>query len=151
MGTKRSVLTDARGVPLSVVLSGANVHDVTLVAPTLDAVVIERPAGNALPQHLCADAAYVGPNADRQIRDRGYQPHVRPRTKEHDAKKRSDGAKKTRRWVVEVAHAWHNRFRKLLVRYEKKARNYHALVMLANAIIAFRMIHQPDQANLIYG
>jgi transposase len=121
------------------------------VEPTLEAIVTERPAGNALPQHLCADAAYVGPNANRQIRNHDYQPHVRPRNKEQDEKKPSDGVKKARRWVVEVAHSWHNRFRKLLVRYEKKARNYHALVMLANAIIAFRMIHQPDQPNLIYG
>jgi putative transposase len=151
VGTKPSVLTDSRGVPVSVVLSGANTHDVKLVVPTLEASVVDRPDPHEVPQNLCADAAYVGPKAERKMRDHGYTPQVRPRNKEKDEKKQSGGAKKARRWVVEVAHSWHNRFRKLLVRYEKKARNYHALVMLANAIIAFRMIHQPDQPNIIYG
>ena len=74
-----------------------------------------------------------------------------PRNQEREEKKDSHGTRKARRLVVEVAHSWHNRFRTLLVRYEKKARDYHALEMLANAIIAFRMIHQPDQPKLIYG
>lgn len=150
MGTKRSVLTDARGVPVSIVLSGANTHDVTLLEATLDAVVIQRPDAKDVEQHLCADAAYVGAEAERQIQQHDYTPHVRSRGKEREDKMQAP-EKKARRWVVEVAHSWLNRFRKLLVRYEKKARNYRALVMLANAIIAFRMIHQPDQPNLIYG
>ena len=50
-----------------------------------------------------------------------------------------------------MTHSWLNRFRKLLVRYEKKDRNYRALLMLASAIIALRMIHRPEQPNLIYG
>ena len=150
MGTKRSMLTDARGVPVSIVLSGANAHDVTLLAATLDAVVVERPDAQDVEQHLCADAAYGGAEAARQIGRRGYLPQVRSRGKEREEHRQAPG-KKARRWVVEVAHSWLNRFRKLLVRYEKKARNYRALVMLANAIIAFRMIRQPDQPNLIYG
>lgn len=54
-----------------------------------------------------------------------------------------------RRWVVEVCHSWFNRFRKLLVRFEKTDRSYMALVMLASAIIAFRNL--PAQQNIIYG
>ncbi len=150
MGTKRSVLTEARGVPVSIVLSGANTHDVKLLEQTLDAVEVERPAAQDVPQHLCADAGYVGANAERQIREHHYTPHVRSRGQESEEKSRHPGAK-ARRWVVEVSHSWLNRFRKLLVRYEKKARNYHALAMLAAAIIAFRMIHRPGQPNVIYG
>jgi hypothetical protein len=48
--------------------------------------------------------------------------------------------KKARRWVVEVAHSWFNRFRKLLVRYEKLDRSFLALNHLAASIIAFRKI-----------
>lgn len=150
MGTKRSVLTDARGVPVSIVLSGANTHDVKLLEATLDAVVIERPDTEDVEQHLCADAAYVGAEAERQIEQHGYIPHVRSRGKEREEKIQTP-EKKARRWVVEVAHSWLNRFRKLLVRYEKKDRNYRALLMLASAIIALRMIHRPEQPNLIYG
>ena len=54
-----------------------------------------------------------------------------------------------RRWVVEVAHSWFTRFRKLLVRYEKLHRSYLALTMLAAAIISFR--HVPVKINIIYG
>lgn len=45
---------------------------------------------------------------------------------------------RARRWVVEVTHSFFNRFRKLLVRYEKKADNYLALVLFACAVIVWR-------------
>lgn len=48
--------------------------------------------------------------------------------------------KKARRWVVEVAHSWFNRFRKLLVRYEKLDRSFLALNHLAAAIMSFGKI-----------
>ena len=75
---------------------------------------------------------------------------MRSRGKEREEKIQTP-EKKARRWAVEVAHSWLNRFRKLLVRYEKKDRNYRALLMLASAIIALRMIRRPEQPNLIYG
>ena len=56
---------------------------------------------------------------------------------------------KARRWVVEVCHSWFNRFRKLLVRYEKLERSFIALNHLAAATIAFR--HVPAKVNIIYG
>jgi hypothetical protein len=53
--------------------------------------------------------------------------------------------------VVEVSHSWLNRFRKLLVRFEKTHRSYLALLMLGCAIIAFRKAGIPGKANIIYG
>ena len=47
---------------------------------------------------------------------------------------------RARRWVVERTHSWLNRFRKLLVRYEKTAVGYEALLELACALIAFRKV-----------
>ena len=58
-------------------------------------------------------------------------------------------AKRARRWIVEVAHSWFNRFRKLLVPYEKLERSFVALNHLAAAIIAFRKV--PLAVNIIYG
>lgn len=132
------LLVDARGVPLSIIVTAANHHDVTQLAATLDAIVVPRP--RVVPrarQHLCADAGFVGATADQNMRDRDYTPHVRPRGEERA--QRAQG-KRPRRWVVEVAHAWFTRFRKLLVRYEKKHRSYLALNMLAAAIISFRRV-----------
>ena len=61
MGTKRSVLTDENGLPLAVVLSGANTHDVKLLEDTLDHIVVLRPeADEEHPQNLCLDAGYTG-------------------------------------------------------------------------------------------
>ncbi|EJF38668.1 transposase DDE domain protein, partial [Clostridium sp. MSTE9] len=47
---------------------------------------------------------------------------------------------KARRWVVEVTHSFFNRFRKLLVRFEKKAANYLGLLHFACAIIVWRKL-----------
>ena len=74
--------------------------------------------------------------------------HVVDRRKEIDIKRR-DPTWKARRWVVEVCHSWFNRFRKLLVRYEKLERSFLALNHLAAAIIAFRKV--PLSVNIIYG
>jgi transposase len=141
------LLVDARGVPLSIIVTGANRHDVSQLASTLDAVVTPRPAvaGRAR-QHLCADAGFVGAAAKQDILERDYTPHVRPRGEERKHKAKG---KRARRWVVEVAHSWFTRFRKLLVRYEKTHRSYMALTMLAAAIISFRCV--PAKINIIYG
>ena len=63
----------------------------------------------------------------------------RPRGEEKEEKIKNLNFK-ARRWVVEVTHSFFNRFRKLLVRYEKKARNYLALIHFACAIIVWRKI-----------
>ena len=137
---------DARGVPLSIIVTAANHHDVTQLEPVLDAIVYRRPRSSArAKQHLCADAGFRGAPADKAIRSRRYIPHVRSRREEHRQKKRHPA----RRWVVEVAHSWFNRFRKLLVRYEKTHRSYLALNMLAAAIISFS--HVRTRSNIIYG
>ena len=140
------LLVDGRGIPLSIIVTAANRHDVTQLEPVLDALVLRRPRlGARAKQHLCADAAFRGAPADAAIRRRHYIPHVRSRLEEHRSKKRHPA----RRWVVEVAHSWFNRFRKLLVRYEKTHRSYLALNMLAAAIISFRRV--PARKNIIYG
>ena len=90
----------------------------------------------------------MGGRAKKIIDEHAYIPHVVSRHKEADAKRR-DPAKRARRWVVEVCHSWFNRFRKLLVRYEKLERSFVALNHLAAAIIAFRKV--PLKDNIING
>ena len=96
--------------------------------------------------HCCTSNSFSGAPARGQIEERDYQAHVRPRGVE---KVRRKNGHKPRRWIVEVAHSWFNRFRKLLVRYEKTHRSYLALNMLAAAIICFRKV--PGEINIIYG
>ena len=105
---------DEHGIPLSHIVTGANRHDVSQLAATLDAVVVPRkPVGPRAPQHVCADAGFVGDPALHEICMQEYTPQVRPRG---EGRTERDLRKRARRWVVEVAHSWFNRFRKLLVR-----------------------------------
>lgn len=131
-GSKRHLLVDGLGVPLSLIVTGANRHDVSQLAAVLDAVVLVQP-GQDKP-YLYADKGYDGQPAQDEIVSHGYAPRV-------SGKKRRCGHPwKNRRWVVEVTHSWFNRFRKLLVRYEKFADSYEALLHLAAAIRCWRKI-----------
>jgi transposase len=137
-GRKRSLLVDARGVPLSIVASGANTHDVKLLDQTLDGIVVERPKPTEEnPQHLCADAGYVGKDAHDAVTSRGYRPHIRPRKQEAEEKKHLPGYQ-ARRWVVERSHSWFNGYRKILVSFEKTEASYMALLQLAAALTSWR-------------
>lgn len=140
---------DGRGVPLSLVVTAANRHDVTQLEAVLDGIIIEREdPPQRRNKHLCADAAYTGEKALEIIEKNGCIPHVKGRGKEAKELKK-DPQKKARRWVVEAAHSWFNRFRKLLVRYEKLHRSFVALNHLAAAVMAFRKIKL--KINIIYG
>lgn len=98
------------GIPLSLIVIGANRHDVSQLAVTLDAVVVARPpVCPRTPQHLCADAGFVGEPALHEMYMQDYTPHARPRGEERSERERGQRA---RRWVVEVTHSWFNRFRK---------------------------------------
>ena len=141
------LLVDERGVPLSIIVTGANRHDVTPLATTLDSIVVERPEVTPYhPQNLGADAGFTGKPAYEQIVARDYRAHVRSRGEE---KVRKKNGYRPRRWIVEVAHSWFNRLRKVLVRNKKTDRSYLTLNMLAAAIICFRKV--PGKINIIYG
>jgi putative transposase len=133
---------DGRGVPLSLVVTGANRHDVTQLELVLDEIILKRPED--VEQHLCADKAYDGEPASKVILSKRYIPHVKARGEEIQEKATNPNWK-ARRWVVEVSHSWFNRFRKILVRYEKRADTYMALLHMAAAIIAYRKV------GIIYG
>ena len=148
-GSKRHLLVDGRGVPLPIVVTGANVNDGKRLDEVLSTIMVKRElTPHRRNKHLCADAGYRSAENLRIIEDHGYIAHVVDRRKEIDLKRR-DPSKKSRRWVVEVCHSWFNRFRKLLVRYEKLERSFVALNHLAAAIIAFRKV--PLSVNIIYG
>lgn len=135
---KRSLLVEATGGPLAIVVAGANVHDTKLLAQTLDAIVVERPQPTEdAPQHLCLDKGYDNPTGRQAADKHAYIPHIRRIGEE----KLDDQGEKTypaRRWVVERTLAWLSKCRAILVRYDKKAQNYLALLKLACALIWYR-------------
>jgi putative transposase len=138
-GTKRSLLVEAKGVPLAIEVGPANRHDVKMLAATLDGVVVERPEpSEEEKQNLCLDKGYAGEPSQQVAEARGYEVHVPDKANAKQKRKRQGGRRKARRWVVEVAHSWLNRFRRLLVRWEKKKANYLSMLYFACAIICWR-------------
>ncbi len=137
---KRSLLTEACGIPVGLEIEGANRHDMKLVAATLASVVqgIENKRlchmASGCEQGLCLDAGYDYAEVRQVAQAFGYTTHIRPRGEEAAAKA---AGKKARRWVVERTHSWLNRYRRLLVRWEKKSQNYLAMLHFACALITW--------------
>ena len=107
-GVKRSLLTEARGLPVGLVLDGANRHDVKQVESTLASL---PPAAEAARQAhragggeegLCLDAGYDSKQVRETLVTPGYTAHIRSRGEEIQAKK---AGQKARRWVVERTHS----------------------------------------------
>ncbi len=109
-----------------------------LTEPTLEAMVVERPEPSAEElQHICLDKGYDYLEVRELVAGWGYTAHIRARGEEAEAKQRIPGYR-ARRWVVERTHSWLNRFRRLLIRWEKKVENYLAMLHFACAWISFR-------------
>jgi len=126
-------------------VSRAHGQDVKLLAAPLDAGGRARPAPRSeRPQHRCADAGYQGAPARREAEIRNYQPHIKQRREEAEAKRTQPGYQ-ARRWGVERTHSGLNRYRKRLVSFEKTEESYGALLTRAAAMICWR------QTTVIYG
>lgn len=135
------MLADKKGVPLSIVITAANTHDMKATAETLDCIVTKRPIPKKKNQqyNLCLDKGYNYPEIERELVNRRYVPHIRHRGEPKKAIKKIR-YHPTRRWVIERTNSWHNRFRKVLIRYEKRAENYLGLVHLSCCITVYRRI-----------
>jgi transposase len=140
-GAKRSLLTEAAGIPIGIAHEGAQRHDKKLPEPTLASVPIGRPIPDQdHPQGLCLDRGFgVDDVRELAIRQR-FEPHIRTRGEELALKERQPEWR-PRRWVVEACHSWLNRNRALLIRWSKKEDNHLALLQLASGLIAFKKAH----------
>ena len=138
LGTKRSLLTDGGGVPLGLAVEGANRNDFKMTRETLESIPVERPEPTGdQPQGMCLDKGYDYDEVRDLLAEFGFTAHIRARGEEAKALKQEAGFK-ARRWVVERTHSWMNRFRRVLIRWDKKVRNYVAFLHLACAYITFR-------------
>ena len=137
-GVKRSLLTEAQGVPVGLAVDGANRHDMKLVRATVDSLPVPRPVPSPeTPQGMCLDKGYDFGEVRRTLDEFGFTAHIRSRGEEAQAIKKEAGFK-ARRWVVERTHSWLNRFRRILVRWDKSPANYIAFLHFACALIALR-------------
>ena len=125
-------------MPIGLAIDGANRHDRKLVRATRASIVVARPAPSAeRPQGMCLDKGYDYTEVRDLLAEFGFTAHIRSRGEEARELAQEAG-KRARRWVVERSHRWLNRFRPLLVRWEKKSAHYLAFLHFACALIAFR-------------
>lgn len=125
-------------MPIGVAVAGANRNDMKLVRATIESMVIERPEPTAeAPQGMCMDKGYDYDEVRATVAEFGFTAHIRARGEEA-RELAAEAGKRARRWVVERTHSWMNRFRRILIRWEKKPENYIGLVHFACALIAFR-------------
>ena len=166
LGTKRHILIDNKGIPLCVVISSAITYDVKLVIDMMDNMVIKRRIPSARKKdrrtrknnNICLDKADNSKPKEQEIVKRGYVlhlPYERKRGVEDmkEIEKISNRKRHpARRWVVwERTNSWHNRFRKLFTRYEKKVvENYLELVHFSCCMIIYRKIILGKALNIYY-
>jgi putative transposase len=132
------VLVEATGVPVGIAVDGANRNDMKMVRETLASMPVERPQPTPdEPQGLCMDKGYDYDDVRQIVEEFAFTAHIRSRGEEMKALKR-DARTKARRWVVERTHSWMNRFRGILIRWNKKPQNYIAMLHFAFAIITYR-------------
>ena len=125
-------------MPIGLAIDGANRHDMKLVRETLESIVIDRPEPSLeQPQGMCLDKGYDYQEVRDTLVEFGFTAHIRARGEEAKAI-RAEAGKRARRWVVERTHSWMNRFRRILIRWEKNPENYIAFLHFACALIAFR-------------
>ena len=131
-------MTEANGIPVGLAVAGANVNDFKLLRETVESVPIRRPKPTRqAPQNMCLDKGYDYAEVRELVAEFRFTAHIRSRGEEAKAVKKS-ARQKARRWVVERSHSWMNRFRRILVRWEKRADTYLAMVHFACAIITWR-------------
>jgi putative transposase len=131
------VLTDGKGIPIAIAIEGANRHDMKMTETTLAAQRI-IPCDTEV-RNLCLDKGYDYEEVRELVKAWGYGGHIPPRDEAqriiHDIPNY-----RARRWVVERTHSWMNRFRRLLIRWEKHKENYLGMIHLACACIVIRAI-----------
>lgn len=131
-------MVESAGIPIGVVVDGANRNDFKLARRTIAAIVPRRPRPTKRnPQGMCLDKGYDYGEVRELLREFGFTAHIRTRGEEAKALKRHVGAR-ARRWVVERTHSWLNRFRAVLIRWCKKPENFLATLRFALAVITYR-------------
>jgi transposase len=120
------------------VLTAANVHDSKVLEEAVDAISpIRKPhrgRPRKRPAKLHADKAYDFPSCRKALRKRGITPRI--------ARRGVDSSERLgrHRWVVERTLAWLGRYRRLAVRYERRADIHEAFLRLGCSLICLNYL-----------
>ena len=145
-GTKLMVLADGQGTPLGILVEAATPSEVKLLERTLDSVKVKRRRGERRrphkPERLIADRGYDSNPARALLVRREIEPII-PKRRNNKKATHQDGRKLRRykrRWIIERTNSWLQNFRRLVARYERRAKNFEALVHLACALVTLKRV-----------
>ena len=125
-------------MPIGLAVEGANGHDCKMVRETIASLPVKRPAPTpATPQGMCLDKGYDYDEVRDLLAEFGFTAHIRARGEEAKALQQDAGFR-ARRWVVERTHSWMNRFRRVLIRWDKNVCNYLGFLHWACAYITYK-------------
>jgi IS5 family transposase len=132
-------MVERQGIPLVIRHTAANVHEATTLEMMVDAIPAirnRRGRPRKRPEKLHADKAYNSRHNRQVLRKRGIQPRI--------ARKGIESSERLgrHRWVVERTLAWLNRYRRLKVRYERRADIHQAFLTLGCALICLNFTHR---------
>jgi len=138
------VLVEASGVPVGIAVDGANRNDMKLVRETLESIPVERPEPTPKqPQGMCMDKGYDYDEVRGIVDEFGFTAIslARRRDEGTEAQRPNEGAS----LVVERTHSWMNRFRGILIRWNKKPKLH------GDAAFCFRDNHLPRRGVIRIG
>ncbi len=123
---------------MGLAVAGANVNDFKLVRETIESIPVKRPRPSLRrPHNLCLDKGYDFEVVRDLAREFGFTAHIRSRGEEAKLIRRS-ARFRAHRWVAERTHSWMNRYRRILIRWEKKPENYMGMLHLALGCITYQ-------------
>lgn len=138
LGSKHHLITDAQGIPLAAILTGTNRHDVTQLLPLVEAIPPvrgRRGRPRRRPDQVQGDRAYHSEPRSEALRSLRIKPVLAQRFTEHGS------GLGIYRWVVERTLAWLHQFRRLRIRYERRADVHEAFLSLGCSLICLRRLH----------
>ena len=132
---------------MALVVTGANRHDMTQLVALLDGTVV--PPTPTEPPHLVLDRGYDYDACRDAAVARGLIPHIPPKASVATPLPPPGHPDRhpPRRWVVEMAHSWFNRFRRLLTRTEKQASHYLGFSHIAAILIISRKVRHAQKLS----
>lgn len=145
------VVSEAHGLPVAFLVSPHSTHESQLALPTLAQVRIPT-LGRGRPKkrikELALDTAFDSQELRRSLRRQGVKASVPERKRRGKRRQKGPHPKlypvSQERWKVERVNAWHDNYRALVVRYDRKAAHYRAYVVLSAILTCLKRLLAPD-------
>lgn len=140
-GTKVVAITDAAGLPLTLVLAPGNRHDLPLAIPTLKKLKIGR---RTRPGTVLGDRGFDSTSFRRALRQRGIRANI-PERQFQTRRKRGrppgyDSTLGALRFVIERTNGWLKSYRRVHFRYDYTISSFRALLLMACLVICVRKL-----------